>query len=544
MSVINDTIIEYEGHFPENTYHKFCKNYYSQNGEDGIIEKLFEELDISSGYCCEFGANDGISSSNTYHLIKTRGFHSLQIEYNPEHFYYLVQLHKDNDKVKCLNEMVTSTNLREFLSKFEYPKDFDLLSIDVDSCDYEIWKGLEHYEPKIVIIETNSYRDPLTEELNEVRTSDHTIESDPLFRWQPMRAGQGASFIKVIELGLEKGYVPVAYTGNITFVHKNYIDKLKEFPYKLSASKYDYLHLYTNLCMWKDKWCTNTGLMFNVALKNYFLKFHNKNFDLDWVLENMSEYGHNLWDYKPENSIKYVVSSSRNDGFGAQFQQMLAVILYSENNNMRYAHKSIVQAEHNYDDNESYIENIENLMNLRGNYEDYNKVPKEDVTGIGAPEIYHYFDANIDQYLESQSMENIRKVFWANKDRNVFKNTFLNVAVHVRRPNSHDSRLEGADTPDSYYLNAINHIRSNYSNIRFHIYSQGNEKDFEVFKADDTELHLDTDLTDTFTQMVGADILVMSRSSLSYAAAILSKGIVYYLPFWHMKASKWQQLPQ
>lgn len=544
MSVINDTIIPYEGQFPENTYHKFCKNYYSQNGEDGIIEKLLEELEIESGYCCEFGANDGLSSSNTYHLIKNKGFHSLQIESNTEHFYHLVQLHKENEKVTCLNEMVTSTNLREFLSKFNYPKDFDLLSIDIDSYDYDIWKGLEYYEPKIVIIETNSYRDPLTEEQNKVRTSDHTIEADPLLRWQPMRAAEGTSFIKMIELGLEKGYVPIAYTGNITFVHKNYVHKLKEFPYKLSDNKYDYISLYTNLCMWKDKWCTNTGLMFNVALRNYFVKFHNKNFDVNWALEHMSDYGQDLWNYTPENSIKYITSSSRTDGFGAQYQQILAVILYAEHKNMKYAHRQFSQVEHNYNNDDSFLENIEKLINLRDNYQDYSKIPSEDITEIGAPEIYHDFDRRIDEYLESESIQNIRRIFWSNKDRDVFKNTFLNVAVHVRRPNSHDNRLEGADTPDSYYLNAINHIRNNYSNVRFHIYSQGDEKDFEVYKADDTELHLNTELSETFTQMVGADVLVMSRSSLSYAAAMLSTGIVYYLEFWHKKASKWLQVPQ
>ena len=47
---------------------KYRKNLYSQYGEDGIIAKIFDILDIKSGYVCEFGAWDGIHLSNTYNL--------------------------------------------------------------------------------------------------------------------------------------------------------------------------------------------------------------------------------------------------------------------------------------------------------------------------------------------------------------------------------------------------------------------------------------------------------------------------------------------
>ena len=49
-----------------NTYHKYCKNVHSQNGEDGIIEQLLKELNIKTGTFCEFGASDGINSSLKY----------------------------------------------------------------------------------------------------------------------------------------------------------------------------------------------------------------------------------------------------------------------------------------------------------------------------------------------------------------------------------------------------------------------------------------------------------------------------------------------
>ena len=43
--------------------------------------------------------------------------------------------------------------LDEILQKNKFDQDFDLLSIDVDSCDYQIWKSLENFKPKVVVIE-------------------------------------------------------------------------------------------------------------------------------------------------------------------------------------------------------------------------------------------------------------------------------------------------------------------------------------------------------------------------------------------------------
>ena len=52
-------------------FEKFKKNYYSQNGEDGIIQELIKLLNINdNSWCCEFGAWDGKNSSNTFYLIE------------------------------------------------------------------------------------------------------------------------------------------------------------------------------------------------------------------------------------------------------------------------------------------------------------------------------------------------------------------------------------------------------------------------------------------------------------------------------------------
>lgn len=43
------------------------------------------------------------------------------------------------------------------LKQTDIPNDFELLSIDIDSYDYQVWKSLKVYKPKIVIIENKFF---------------------------------------------------------------------------------------------------------------------------------------------------------------------------------------------------------------------------------------------------------------------------------------------------------------------------------------------------------------------------------------------------
>lgn len=227
------------------------------------------------------------------------------------------------------------------------------------------------------------------------------------------------------------------------------------------------------------------------------------------------------------------------DGFGAQYQRIIETYLFCKLNNLNFLYSPFTNIEHNYNNDNKFVNNIENLINLKNNILN---TQDESIKRIDYGSIVMKFtNNNIDLCYNSKHLEFIKKCFWENKDKNVFKNNKINIAVHVRRPNSKDNRKEGTDTPDKYYLNIINIIRNRYQNreLLFHIYSQGEDKNFEIFKAPDTILHLNEALPLTFVGMVGADILVTSASSLSYVAALLSNGVIYYKKFWHNPRKEW-----
>ena len=228
-----------------------------------------------------------------------------------------------------------------------------------------------------------------------------------------------------------------------------------------------------------------------------------------------------------------------NEGFGAQYQKIIQTMIYCTHHNLIFVYRPIKEMEHNYDNDIKYIDNIEKLMNIKNNIENdlNNKAEEIDYGSV----VMKWFEKNIDYACNSIYLKQIKSYFWQNKERNVFKNENINVAVHVRRPNPHDNRIQGANTPDNYYLNIINIIRDKYKNksLLFHIYSQGKLENFEIYKNKDTKLHINEPLSKTFVELVAADILVTSASSFSYVAALISNGEVYYKKFWHNPRKDW-----
>ena len=193
-------------------YHQFARNVYSQNGEDGIIEEILKRLDITHGYVCEFGAWDGIYLSNTFNLVK-KGFNAVFIEGDPEKYKDLLTTASMHQNIKPLCAFVdhndTENSLDNLLQKTDIPLDFDVLSIDIDSYDYHVWKSLLLYRPKIVIIEINS-----------------GINTDNNEHIHDGQKYQGTAFRPTYELGIEKGYTFVLHTGNMIFVRNDYAEKL------------------------------------------------------------------------------------------------------------------------------------------------------------------------------------------------------------------------------------------------------------------------------------------------------------------------------
>jgi hypothetical protein len=229
------------------------------------------------------------------------------------------------------------------------------------------------------------------------------------------------------------------------------------------------------------------------------------------------------------------------DGFGAQYQKIIETYIFCKIHNLNFAYDKFDTVEHNYKNDPEYNNNLENLINLKNNIINLNVGMNH--KRINFHTILPYCEANIDKCCENEHLELIKKCFWENKNKNFFNNDKFNVAIQIRRENIHDKGLAGerATTPNKYYLNIMNSIRDKYKdkNILFHIYSQGEIKNFIDLSAPDVYYHLNENIFDTFIGMVAANVLVISPSSFSYVAALISDGEIYYKKFWHNPRKNW-----
>ena len=163
-----------------------------------------------------------------------------------------------------------------------------------------------------------------------------------------------------------------------------------------------------------------------------------------------------------------------------------------------------------------------------------------------------------DQFYKNQynAIKDLQKKFYENSNEHekkiIYKKENYNVGVHIRRGDIINDKISNPNLEMRYQSNkyffevlssTINDIIKTQKKISIYIYSQGEEKDFEEFKAfPQINLCLNMDVQQTFLNMVYADLLITSKSSFSYKPALLNKGIkVCPKDFWHgyPKAEDW-----
>jgi len=184
----------------------FRGNLYSQNGEDGIIEKLLSILKIDTGYFVEFGAWDGKHWSNTYRLYE-KGWKGCLIESEVDRFRALCNNIPDDNVLKVNSRVAESgENSLDEILKRNGIGNVDFLSIDIDSDDLRVWEAVKSVDPPVVVIEYNSVIPFDTRYVN------------------PIGKMHGNSALSIVESAQDRGYSLVEGTDtNLIFVKEDLI---------------------------------------------------------------------------------------------------------------------------------------------------------------------------------------------------------------------------------------------------------------------------------------------------------------------------------
>lgn len=180
---------------------------FSQWGDDGIIQYLIRNVELSNDTFVEFGVED-YREANTRFLLMNNNWRGLVMDGNIKN----IRKIKAQDiffkhELTARQAFITAENINDLLKEEGFTEQIGLLHIDIDGNDYWVWKALTAAIADIVVIEYNSIfgTNPITVPYNPAffRTKAHS--SNLYF---------GSSLQSLVDISEEKGYVFVGCNGN------------------------------------------------------------------------------------------------------------------------------------------------------------------------------------------------------------------------------------------------------------------------------------------------------------------------------------------
>lgn len=206
----------------------YSSNKFSQWGEDGVISKIFQliNVDLKNGWCVEFGAWDGMYLSNTCNLIKNYNFSSVLIEPNKKKYNELCKNFPSERVIKVCSfvDFEGKNSLDNILNRTNIPKDFDLLSIDIDGCDYHIFESFYNFRPKLICIE---YNFTIPNEVEFIQKKD-------------LNVNKGSSALSLLKLANNKDYFLAHIShSNMIFIDNKFKDLFKNTQLSLDKHRDD-----------------------------------------------------------------------------------------------------------------------------------------------------------------------------------------------------------------------------------------------------------------------------------------------------------------
>jgi hypothetical protein len=127
----------------------------SQNAEDGIIHEIFRRIGAQSRIFAEVGVGNGCENNTAFLLAQ--GWSGFWID-GDNAFLRTLETREDipKDCLKHFVGFVSKENIAALFEQLGVPKEFDLLSLDIDQNTYYAWEGLSSFRPRVVVVEYNA----------------------------------------------------------------------------------------------------------------------------------------------------------------------------------------------------------------------------------------------------------------------------------------------------------------------------------------------------------------------------------------------------
>lgn len=247
---------------------------------------------------------------------------------------------------------------------------------------------------------------------------------------------------------------------------------------------------------------------------------------------------------------------NKTDGFGSQLHACFSLIAYCEYNNSRYVHSPFTRMQHNDKNDPNFPSLMNDFIHIESKYNTIHQLSNYEASLVnGVQEGYFVHGSYSPEFFYNNKVLTIFREMYNSKPKTVLANydtSKKNIVLHMRRGDVNPTKYLSRWTCDAEYIillrKTIENIgkvdTGNIENYDIHILSEGEPSLFkeltEVYP--NIILHLSIDIQDTFHMMVIADVLIMSKSSFCYSAALINKNKVVannLVKWWHKPLKTW-----
>ena len=193
----------------ERAKQRITRSGFSNFDEERLLEGFIKEL-LPADHdqtAVDIGAGDGVRGSNTYALF-VKGWRGVGFEGDERRARRLARAYKNFEGVAARHALVTPANVASLLKEHGVPREFGVLSLDIDSYDYWVLDAiLKEFRPRIVVTEINEKIPP------PVR---FVVSYDPHFRLQHHFFGYSIASLE--DLCARHGYALITLEYNNAFI--------------------------------------------------------------------------------------------------------------------------------------------------------------------------------------------------------------------------------------------------------------------------------------------------------------------------------------
>jgi hypothetical protein len=173
---------------------------FSQWGEDGIIQRLINNIEIKHKTFIEFGVETFVEA-NCRFLMMHDNWRGFVMDGSAENINFLKQSYFYwRYDLKAVSAFITRDNINALLEHSGFDADVGILSVDLDGVDYHVLEAINGFSPRILICEYNAT-------FGEKRAI--SVPYDPQFRRTAKHSSNlyfGASLPAMVHLASKKGY--------------------------------------------------------------------------------------------------------------------------------------------------------------------------------------------------------------------------------------------------------------------------------------------------------------------------------------------------